>query len=485
MELSEKSKIGSLVKNYPFLIDYLVGFSPKFSKLKNPVLRKTLANFATVSNAASMADVDISDLISGIAVEIFKNTNENIILINPGGKKEGNEDSLKKERIKTFKAIVMRIHNGESPEDLKEEFHDLLRDVSPAEIGAMEQELVADGIPETEIKKLCSLHVELFTSDSKKPDLPVFPKGHPVESFRKENSMADEKASEIFKAAGGIIDEFGFFAAKNGLKDGVMELANMIRHYERKENQLFPIMEKYELTAPPQVMWEIHDEIRKMFKTAILDLEGSDYSNAVKSVSELMISIKDMVFKEEQILLPMVVEVFSEEDWKKVRIGESEIGFAWIDPGDEWLPHEDEILKPEKITRGLIRLDEGSLSPDVINSILKHLPVDMTFVDSNDHVAYFSQTRDRIFPRSAGIIGREVSKCHPPKSVHIVEEILLKFKKGERDNAKFWIELGGNFIFIQYFAVRKNGEYLGCLEVSQNVTEIRSLEGEQRLLDWS
>jgi len=125
------------------------------------------------------------------------------------------------------------------------------------------------------------------------------------------------------------------------------------------------------------------------------------------------------------------------------------------------------------------------LTAEQINLLLKHLPVDITYVDDGDAVAYYSDTDDRIFPRSAGIIGRKVSKCHPPKSVHIVERIVQAFKSGERDMAEFWITLNDRFVLIRYFAVRDTeGTYRGTIEVSQDITDIKRLEGEQRLLDW-
>ena len=483
MELSVKTKIGDLLDAYPFLLDYLTAQSPQFSKLKNPLMRKTVARLASISRAASLGGLDPEALMAGIAVEIFKHSNDDVTLINGGGRREQPGGMSRQERLDTFKGIVLRIHGGESVDSLREEFHDLLRDVSPAEVGAMEQELVADGIPETEIRKLCDLHVELFTAETDAPELPPLPPGHPIHTFQAENALAEEKAAAIADAASGLVDDLGYFAAREGLKQSVAGLAEIIRHYERKENQLFPVMETHGLTAPPQVMWEIHDDIRAMFKLAASQLEGEDREAAVRTVSELTVAVRDMVFKEERILFPMVHEAFSEDDWKTVRRGEAEIGFSWVDPGDAWMP--EGAGAGDQTSAGTIPLDAGALSPSVVNALLTHLPVDMTFVGPDDRVAYFSQTPERIFPRSEAIIGREVSKCHPPKSVHMVEEILERFRTGERDTAEFWLELGGRFIHIRYFAVRRRGEYLGCLEVSQDVTDIRALEGEQRLLDWT
>lgn len=482
MELSLKTKIGDLLDAYPFLLEYLVNQSPKFSKLENPFLRKTVAAVASVSKAAMLGGLDPDDFLAGIALEIFRKSNDSVTLVNSGGREEHARSMSREDRIEAFKGIVMRLHGGESLDSLRQDFHELLKDVSPAEIGAMEQRLVAEGIPESEIKKLCNLHVELFTAGSDKPELPPLPEGHPIRTFQAENAMAEEKASNLSTILGSVRDALGYSGARGALKNGVADLAAIIRHYERKENQLFPIMETHGLTAPPQVMWEIHDDIRTMFKKAQSSLESAEHAPAVEAVSELVLAMRDMIFKEERILFPMVFETFSEEDWRKVRRGEAEIGFAWMNPGDAWLPAGETTV--EGRADGLIPLDCGQLEPEAINALLKHLPVDMTFVGPDDRVKYFSQTDERIFPRSEGIIGREVSKCHPPKSVHMVEEILAKFKSGERDTAEFWIELGGRFIHIRYFAVRRDGRYLGCLEVSQDVTAIRALEGQQRLLDW-
>lgn len=484
MEISLTTKIGSLLKSYPFLLDYLVAKSPKYTKLENPVLRNTVAAFASIQKAASIGGFEPNDLLTGIATEIFKKTNEDILMVNSGGRNVYDPDLQRETRIETFKKIVLRLHQGETPDDIREEFHELLLDVSPAEIGAMEQKLVAEGIPETEIKKLCDLHVELFTKGIEAAELPPLPKGHPIHTFREENALADEKAETLFKTASAIVDNFGYSAAQSGLKNGVKDLSDIVRHYERKENQLFPIMEAHGLTAPPQVMWEIHDDIRAMFKGVLAKLGTDDHAAAVEAVSELTVAVRDMIFKEERILFPMVHEVFSEQDWFKVRQGEAEIGFSWVDPGDAWMPACEDPDRGNKAVPDGIFLDAGKLTPEVINGVFKHLPVDLTFVGPDDRVAYFSQTEERIFPRSEGIIGREVSKCHPPKSVDMVESILSRFKSGERDSAEFWIRLDGKFILIRYFAVREDGKYLGCLEVSQDVTDIRALKGQQRLLDW-
>jgi len=208
-------------------------------------------------------------------------------------------------------------------------------------------------------------------------------------------------------------------------------------------------------------------------------------SEAVTTLNDALTAIREMIYKEEHILYPMSLETLSDAEWLKVRQGEEEIGYAWIRPGGEWAPK----LEPEERREPgeeKIGLDTGYISRDLINLMLTHLPVDLTLVDQEDRVSYYSQGKERIFPRSPGIIGRKVQNCHPSKSVHVVNKILEAFRAGRKDVAEFWIPMGSKFIHIRYLALRdSNGTYKGCLEVSQDVTEIRELEGERRLLDWA
>ncbi|MEZ6852949.1 DUF438 domain-containing protein [Halodesulfovibrio aestuarii] len=483
MELSKKTKIGGLIKKYPFLLDYFVDKSPKFSKLKNPLMRKTIGSIATLEQAAGMGNIDIGELLLEITTQIYHHTTDNITIIN-SNQAPPDAPLAREERIELLKNIVLQLHNGAPIDEVRKEFLTLFHNVSPAEIGQMEQKLVAEGIPETEIKKLCELHVELFENSVAQSARPELPKGHPLHSFQEENKLADIKCSELLDVIQGANEPLEFFAAKPGLIESVEDLAKIIRHYERKENQLFPVMERHGLTAPPQVMWELHDDIRALLKTARKAFATDDTKGTIDAVQNLVVSICDMIYKEENILFPMVFETFSEDDWAQVYSGEKEIGYAWITPGTEWKTAEYPAATQATQT-GKITLDKGKLEPLVINAILKSLPVDLTFVNADNKVAYFSQTQERIFPRSAGIIGRDVDNCHPPKSVHVVEKILKAFKSGAHDTAEFWLELNGVFIHIRYYAVRDtNGSYLGCLEVSQDVTGIRALTGEQRLLSW-
>ncbi|RLC93825.1 MAG: hypothetical protein DRI77_11495, partial [Chloroflexi bacterium] len=203
-------------------------------------------------------------------------------------------------------------------------------------------------------------------------------------------------------------------------------------------------------------------------------------------------AIREMFYKEENILYPTALEKLSGEEWWRIRQQSPDVGYCYVQPGNQWPPQETALEAAWNLSQepaassaaGLLHLDTGTLTPQEVNRLLIHLPVDVTYVDADDTVRYFSQGRERIFPRSPAIVGRKVQKCHPPASLHRVQQILDDFRAGRSDEAEFWIQMGGKFIHIRYFAMRdEQGAYQGTLEVSQDVAHIRALEGERRLLD--
>ena len=373
-------------------------------------------------------------------------------------------------------------------EILKERFQELVQHVAPSEIAHMEQKLIAEGMPETEVKRLCDVHVALFKEALEKHEIPGAPAGHPVHTLMKEN-----RASEgIMDEMDGVLNEIGsppeeavFQVKKEKLASLLENLSKLDLHYLKKENQLFPLLEVHDISGPSQVMWAIHDDIRGLLKKSATAVSGGKTAEATASIRELLSAVREMIYKEEHILYPMSLETLSDGEWGKVREGEEEIGYAWIEPEAEWSPAAQEQEEKGAPGEEKISLDTGYISRALINLMLTHLPVDITLVDEEDRVAYYSQGKERIFPRSPGIIGRKVQRCHPPDSVEIVEKILDAFKSGKKDVAEFWLPLGEKFVYIRYFPLRDpDGTYKGCLEVSQDISSIRQLEGQHRLLDW-
>jgi DUF438 domain-containing protein len=496
MKLNAKTKIDDLLKQYPFLLDYLITLAPAFKNLKNPVMRKTLGKVASLEKAAGIGGLKVDSLISSLNAEIKKQTG-NVPVSGgavPGLQGDASTDSSQKRAV--LKSIIKDLHDGEDMEVLKQRFKELVSGVEATEIAKMEQELMNEGLPAEEIKRLCDVHVEIFKEALEEQDRPEPPPGHPIHTFMKENRASEKIMNETSMLLGRIKQppqQKAFEQHSQALGSLIERLSEIDTHYTRKENQLFPMLEDHHFTGPSQVMWSLHDDIRAQLKQAREAFARRDAAQTVSSLKEAIRTIRDMIYKEEHILYPASLNMLTQKEWIRVKEGEVDIGFAWVMPDKGW-PKEileetpDVPAKPAEVLKdvaGALGLDTGRMTLEQINLMLTHLPVDLTFVDEDDRVAYYSEGPERIFPRSPAIIGREVRNCHPPKSLHMVNKILDAFKSGSKDTAEFWIELGGKFIYIRYFAVRDpQGYYRGTLEVSQDLTETRKLEGQQRLLDW-
>lgn len=409
----------------------------------------------------------------------------------------------RKERQEVLKGVIRDLHAGKPVEEVKERFTRLLQDVGPGEIAELEQALIAEGLPEEEVKRLCDVHVAVFRESLEAQEAPETIPGHPVHTFRAENRAVEE----ILEALRAAVEALGEGADEERLaraRERLQELRAYDKHYLRKENILFPYIERHGFPGPTQVMWAIHDDVRADWKALEGQLSagpGDDFAGwcgQVKALFErLDTTIREMIYKEERILYPAAIERLTPQEWAEVRQQGPELGYSYVEAGDAWAPGTDVgdfVAPPEESEEvaaapptvgpgGVLELDVGNLTATQVNLLFKHLPVDITFVDKDDTVRFFSET-ERIFPRSPAIIGRQVQMCHPPGSVHRVQRVLDDFRAGTRDVAEFWIEMQGNFIHIRYFALRDEaGEYQGTLEVTQDVTQIRALEGERRLLD--
>ena len=399
-------------------------------------------------------------------------------------------------RKDTLKGVIRKLHEGHTVDEVKAEFASLLEGVGATEIADIEQALIAEGLPETEIKRLCDVHVAVFQESLDAQAKQETTPGHPVHTFRAENTAAAGVLDALAEALGAVeaasnSDSLGNARAR------LDELRDYERHYLRKENILFPYLERHGFSGPSSVMWAIHDDVRAGWKALDMLLAtgpGDDVSAFARQVRDdfesLDTAIRDMFYKEDNILFPAALEKLSAEEWQAVWAQESDVGYAYVAPGNQWPPDLGErepaptIIEETAALTGLLELDTGRLSPEQVNLLLTHLPIDITFVDEEDRVSFFSEGQERVFPRSPAIIGRKVQKCHPPASVHRVERIVDDFRAGRRDHAEFWIQMGGRFIHIRYFAIRDGeGRYRGTLEVTQDITDIRALEGERRLIN--
>jgi len=408
------------------------------------------------------------------------------------------EKSNRAERQKVLKDIILQLHEGKDPADVKNEFAKLIDGVSASEISEMESGLVAEGMAIEEIQKLCDVHAEIFRgavtqihTTSKEEEKP----GHPVRVLREENFAIESLLKNKLMPKVAALTDASVAEKRYELLEDVNLLLDIDKHYSRKENIFFPYMEKYGISAPPKVMWGVDDEIRALIKgfKALLAGPGATAAELQEAADAMNAKILDMIFKEDSILIPMLLETLTEDEWVEIALDSEEIGYCIVSPEAKWKPSRmvpfgapgeaAAAAESSASADGLVRMETGILSVDELTRLLNTLPIDMTFIDKDDTVKYFSQSAERIFPRTKSVIGRSVQNCHPPSSVHVVETILEAFKAGRKDHEHFWIQMGDAMIYIRYFAVRDDqGAYLGTLEVTQNIAPIKAIEGQKRLL---
>jgi hypothetical protein len=496
MTITPKTTVHTLLKEYPFLLDFLVSYHPEFGKLTNPVMRRTMARMATLERASGMADIPLNQFMNDIAGEIGAKTGAA-----PEVADTVAEGGMDPERLEALKQIIKDLHAGHPMDELKERFSELIEDVEASEIAAMEQRLIDEGMPESEVKRLCDVHVQVF-ADALEGHEPIkTPAGHPIDTFQRENQALAQVIASLRKVSGSIKADGDRDEAWHRLKPALAGVLQRLRefeaHYVRKENQLFPFLEKHGISGPSKVMWALHDDIRAALKDAVSYVQADNVEQAVLSSDWLAQTMDDMVTKEEKILFPMSMETLSHDEWAEVRAGEDDVGYAYIGAVAVWPPgggSAGQVTTPDasampagSMAAGLsvlLQLNTGALTPEQIDLLLNTLPVDISLVDEHDTVRFYTEG-ERIFPRSPGVIGRKVQNCHPPSSVDKVQEIIDAFRAGEKDTADFWIDYAGKFVHIRYFALRDaGGAYKGTLETVQDVTGIRALEGERRLVDW-
>ncbi|WP_432799247.1 DUF438 domain-containing protein [Poriferisphaera sp. WC338] len=473
-------------------------------------------------------------------------------------------------RVRTLKNIIKKLHAGSPPESVRVELKQLVKACDATEIAQMETELIAEGMDPKEIMSMCDLHAELIseilvesppmpnaTSDDNDseslvslPTLNTPPQkaspvqtssfgmqnadntpadlkpGHPVDTFKRENAALADHVAKIRTALTNL-------AASNRELDDIKanhyqarlllnELMDIEKHYDRKENLLFSMLERHGITGPSTVMWGKDDQVRALLKTFSENFlpeetPADEWRTFAQTVAASALdSVVDMIFKEEHILLPMSLKALTATEWAEIFEQSPLFGWCLVDPQEGYIPPKpksptisDEAARKAEsegialdIVTGkqnasmasaasttpgseLIMFPTGQLNLEQLKMIFSTLPVDLTYVDAEDRVRFFSEGPKRVFHRPKAVIGRLVQHCHPPGSVHIVDQILEDFKSGKQSLAEFWINMKGKFIHIRYFALRdENEKYMGTLEITQDLTHERSLEGDRRLLSY-
>lgn len=447
---------------------------------------------------------------------------------------------INEQNIKNREAALMKIlrfvQDGGAFDKAKQMFKQELGDVDVAEITAAERELIAQGLNPADIQALCNVHAAIFKGNiqntDESPDFSI--PGHPVYTFRQENMVINSLINDALLPDLKKWQQDGKNTKiLNRIRKELNDLKKIDYHYKRKENSWFMILDKYGITAPPRVMWGVDENIRNLIYGAIDAVNADPLPD--KYVIEAKIEkaaheVLEMIFKEEAIMIPILDEVATPRDWHLVKQDETEVGYTLINTPLPWYPTDKELKQKSnnsiakklneqamnfakamgnvdtetepltgdpsytaydgnegpqielgKITDATINLAIGSLNLKELQGILDVLPIDLTFVDNKDRVKWFSNT-DRIFPRTRSVIGRPVVKCHPPKSIDKVQHILSEFRAGVADKRDFWVDFHDRKIYLAFYAVRDDQDnYLGCLEVTQDITFFRQLKSQKTL----
>jgi uncharacterized protein len=402
----------------------------------------------------------------------------------------------KANRIRVLKDIIKHLHAGNPPEAVQRQMRELVKQTDASEIMAMEQELMAEGMPVEEVRSMCDLHSQvtrdvLIQIPTRKEIAP----GHPIDTFRRENE-ALRAVIGLMKTAVGELQALPV-AADPGpivlrLRHGFNDLMDIDKHYQRKEHTLFSCLERHGIAGPSKVMWAKDDDVRSLLKQLGQCLHPGPATTEEWRAALLMAAscalnaVDEMIYKEENILLPMSLETLSEDEWAEIWSASPKYGWCIVEPQQGYVPAISPAVDAMNVpSSGALMLPTGNVSLEQLAGIFGTLPLDLTFVDADDRVAFFTEGPDRVFARSKAIIGRKVHNCHPPKSVETVDRILSDFKAGRQNVAEFWINFQEKFVHVRYFAVRtEDGRYLGTVELTQNLTPLRALQGERRLLEY-
>jgi len=400
------------------------------------------------------------------------------------------------DKIRKLEDIIKSLHGGAPPATVKAQLKDIVRQTDSTEIAAMEQQLMAGGMPVEEVRSMCDLHAEVLKEIITDPPAGDLPPGHPIDTFRRENEAIQRSVEQIQTTIAQLRqlpESEEWHKTVVLLRKGFNDLMDIDKHYQRKENLLFSRLEAHGITGPSKVMWAKDDEVRQLLKRVdrVLSQDALKFDEVLEliatTVEPALKAILGMIYKEDNILLPMALNTLTDLDWSAIWHDTPNYGWCLVEPLEGYRPATPASpAESTDVSAGqALTFAAGSLKPDELRGLLVTLPLELTFVDADDRVRYFSDSPDQIFKRIKTILGRKVQNCHPPASVHMVQKILDDFRGGQRSVAEFWINFKGKFVNIRYFAVRDpEGKYLGTLEVTQDLTHLRSLEGERRLLQY-
>ena len=413
--------------------------------------------------------------------------------------------ALDDERIQRMLEIKLKVFNKElTPEQARKLVNETFDHVSAEEFAFGEQHLYDAGITDEIMAEGMDDIIDVFRDVLTVNKLEL-PSGHPIQTYADEAAVLKKLVYKMeLKLKGKFI--------KNEWLELYAQLSRINTHFSRKQHQLFSALERKGFDRPSKIMWTFDDRVRDAIKDAYELLQADKDQSFVEAQPHVIRLVRDILVKESDVLYPTSLKLISDAEFVEMRISDDEIGYCLIDnpppykgsggkseagaaktsadTENDLLNDLKAVLEKHGISRGsaqdaLLDVTTGKITLEQINLIYQHMQADLSFVDENDEVRFYTDTKHRIFPRSAGVIGRKVQNCHPRESLHMVEAVINAFRKGEQETAEFWLDKGDKFIYILFTALRdEQGNYRGTLESMQDVTHIRSLTGSRRLLSW-
>jgi len=499
-EISLNDTVYNLVKQYPEIRELIISLG--FEPLRSDKMLNTAGRIMTIGKALKRNDVPEELFVETLAKNGFsvKELAISAVTVAPSESEEPSAptggiarmgSTEFQERQDILQSLILRLHRGEDWDAVQADFKKHFTGVSAYEISVMEQGLMGKGIDAEDIQRLCNVHASLFggsieavyTTSAEQQHA-----GHPIQVMKLENLAIENTLEKISKLLA-VYLETKEPEIKKGIQNQLNLLGEFDKHYARKEYAIFPIMENKGITAPPKVMWGVDDEIRSMFKEFRTLLQNEDFDAIPKAFSDLKYEMTEMITKEEDILLPMIIDIFNEDHWLQIAQESDEIGYCIVKPEAKWVP---ERTLPENVSHetfiteenAYINFQTGHLTPYQLEKMLNNIPLELTFVDADNIVRYYNDNgEEKFFKRTSSAIGRDVLNCHPPKSLPIVTKLLADLKSGAKESESMWFRAMGKFILVTYRAVRDDdGSYMGTLEYVQDIQPIIDLDGEKRTL---
>lgn len=444
--ISINEPVASLVEKYPDLKNILKDIG--FSEITNPLALSSVGKIVSIKKGAGIKNIGL-DIIR----EKLKEGGFNII------EDEDSQDNPSDEgkRLELLKSYIERVSKGEDLEAVRSDFVKNFKDVSSKEIVAAEESLIKSGLPLEKVQKLCDIHSALFHEsniiDESQKDLEKIP-GHPLNILSLENKKIKSLADEV----------------KEG-EDKIKKISDLLKinsHYGKKAGLIYPLLKtKYKISGPSDVMWAVDDEIKRDLSKII---KANSYNP--EDLNKILDRVYEMIYKEENILFPLLKENFTEEEWNKIYGDLGEYGLDLVDELPLWKDYKPQEISPkEKISSGSLDFETGSLKLNEVMQILRTLDAELTFIDKDDLVRFYSEGENKIFPRPKSCLNRDVTSCHPPKVVPMVKSLLDDFKNKRKDRLVMCRNIKGKKILVKYLAVYEDGEYIGTLETVEDISQ--------------